>query len=102
VRPLAVLAATNMSVRAGVDPPVFVCPPCRSSHGDWFPGPVYTMHERVQLTPFELELARRLAAAVRRGRCSVERIARAISKDEDLEDLAVLAETIRVLVVGET
>jgi hypothetical protein len=51
------------------------------------------MHERVRLTPFEIELARRLAVAVGRGRCSMRRLDRAVSKDEDLEELAILAES---------
>ena len=99
MRPLAIRAAVNVAVKAEVDPPLYVCPPCLSSHGDWFPGPNYPSHERVKLTPFELELAKRLATAVRRGQCTHQRLELAVRHDEDLEDLAFEVERLQVVEV---
>ena len=57
MRTLAIRAAVNATVKGGLlDPPVHVCVPCGSSHGDWFPGEAYTMHGRLDLTPWEREL----------------------------------------------
>jgi hypothetical protein len=90
MRTLAIHAAVRVAIKGDIKrwvPPVWVCVPCGSSHGDWFPGPNYPSHGRLELTPYELDLALRLAAAIRAERLTLAELELAAKRDDDLEEL---------------
>jgi hypothetical protein len=67
VKPLAIRASVLYALRQQMPPPAVVCVPCASSHGTDYWPPEGSMHSRVVLTPYEVDLATRLVAAVRAG-----------------------------------
>jgi hypothetical protein len=88
VKPLAIRAAALFAVRHNQTPPAVVCVPCGGSHGvDYWP-PLKSMHSRSVLTPYEVDLAARLAAAVRAGAVPLTRLEVVRGFDSFLERFA--------------
>jgi hypothetical protein len=74
VKPLAIRAAVLYALRQRMPPPAVVCVPCASSHGVEYWPPPGSMHSRVVLSPYEVDLAKRLVAAVRAGAVPLTRV----------------------------
>lgn len=91
MKPLAIRAAVLYSLRQDLPPPPFVCVPCGSSHGEEYFPPPGSMHSRVHLTAYEVDLARRVVAAVRAGAVPLTRVEVERNFDSFLERFAEVA-----------